>query len=149
MKHTKHLAGWGRRTFLTMAIITALLWISGVWMHAWPMEQVFDMSEQQAWWRRSSGVLHGVLTWVFCIMVGRGVWPHVRVMWHKAVDSQWLFGIFNLLLFAALMVSGLLLLYGVADWHEVSSDVHYWIGLLCPLIFLPHTWRRLVLFGAK
>ena len=30
MKHSKHLAGWGRRTFLAMAIISALLWLSGL-----------------------------------------------------------------------------------------------------------------------
>ena len=143
MKHSKHLAGWGRRTFLTMAVITAALWGTGAWMHAWPMEELFDMSPDEAFVRRICGVLHGVLTWVFCVMVGRGVWPHVRVMWHKAADAQWWFGCINLALFALLMITGLLLLYGNADLHEGASAPHYWIGLLCPLAFLPHTWRRI------
>ena len=94
--------------------------------------------------RRATGVVHGVLTWVFCAMVGRGVWPHVRVMWHKPANAQWWIGCGIFALFAGLMITGLLLLYGNAELHDGSSVPHYWMGLLCPLVFLPHTWRRIV-----
>ena len=144
MKHSKHLAGWGRRTFLAMAIISALLWLSGVWMHAWPMDELFDMAPDEAMMRRIAGVVHGVLTWVFCVMVGRGVWPHVRVMWHKPANAQWWMGCGIFALFAGLMITGLLLLYGNAELHDGSSAPHYWMGLLGPLVFLPHTWRRIL-----
>ena len=143
MKHSKHLAGWGRRTFLTMAVITAMLWASGAWMHAWPMDGLFEMDPNEAKMRRACGVLHGVLTWLFCVMVGRGVWPHVRVMWHKTDHAQWWVGCLNLLVFAFLMVTGLVLLYGNADLHDMVSAPHDWVGLLLPLTFLPHTWRRI------
>mgnify|MGYP000688674792 CR=1 FL=1 len=83
MSQPKHLAGWGRTTFAWMAAITTLLWVTGWVMYWLPASELMDMSDIQATLRRVSGVTHGVITWAFCVMCGRGVWPHVRMMWHK------------------------------------------------------------------
>jgi hypothetical protein len=145
MKKGRHLAGWGRAPFLAMTAICLLLWGTGVVMFAWPASELMDMTPAQASWRHASGVVHGVLTWLFCVMCGRGVWPHVRVMWHKHRETRkWLLGLANLALLLALALSGLMLLYASPDLHDASAPLHFWMGAVGPLIFLAHTWRRFI-----
>lgn len=145
MRRAKHLAGWGRATFWGMAAVSLLLFLTGLVMFALPVTELIDMTPAQAMVRHTSRVVHGVATWVFCILCGRGVWPHVRVMWHKQSDRlNWALGLFNLGLLAAIALAGLVLLYGSPDLHEAASPVHFWMGAFCPLVFLAHTWRRFV-----
>jgi len=143
MSKPKHLAGWGRATFAWMASVIVLLWLTGLLMYAWPTAELMDMSELQALLRRGSGVMHGVLSWAFCVMCGRGVWPHVRMMWHKHSErATWWWGMTNLAGLLLLALGGLVLLYGSPDWHEAMSPVHFWLGAVLPVIVLAHTWRR-------
>lgn len=114
-------------------------------MYQLPIEQLPDMGEHEALLRRCTGIVHGVFAWIFCIVIGHGVWPHVRVMWHRSVDFHWAFGFANLGLFAILMLSGLALLYGTEAAHMDVSAVHFWLGFLCPVPYLVHTWRQLSL----
>ena len=145
MTRTKHLAGWGRTTFWMMAVISLLLWVTGVVMFLLPASDMMDMSPTQTAWRHTAGVVHGVSTWLFCVLCGRGVWPHVRVMWHKQTDmTQWALGLLNLTVFSAIALTGLALLYGSPDMHDGASPLHFWIGAICALIFLAHTWRRFI-----
>lgn len=145
MTRTKHLAGWGRFTFLWMAAVSLVLFITGVVMFVLPMAELLEMTAAQAAWRHACGVVHGVCTWVFCVMCGRGVWPHVRVMWHKHGDAlKWALGLFNFAVVFAIALGGLALLYGSPDLHDWVSPVHFWMGALFPLIFLAHTWRRFI-----
>jgi hypothetical protein len=145
MTRAKHLAGWGRSTFLWMAAVSLLLFSTGVVMFVLPASELVDMSPEQASWRHASGVVHGVSTWMFCILCGRGVWPHVRVMWHKHSESfQWALGLANFVVLAAIALGGLFLLYGSPDMHDWVSPLHFWMGAFCPLLFLAHTWRRLI-----
>jgi len=145
MTKTKHLAGWGRSTFLWMAAVTLLLFITGVVMFVLPASELAEMTPDQASWRRTSGVVHGVATWLFCIMCGRGVWPHVRVMWHKQDETRkWALGLANFIVLAAIGLGGLVLLYGSPDMHDWASPLHFWMGAFCPLLFLAHTWRRFI-----
>lgn len=145
MTRAKHLAGWGRSTFLWMAAVSLLLFSTGVVMFVLPASELVDMSPEQASWRHASGVVHGVSTWMFCILCGRGVWPHVRVMWHKHGESfQWALGLANFVVLAAIALGGLFLLYGSPDMHDWVSPLHFWMGAFCPLLFLAHTWRRLI-----
>ncbi len=145
MKKTRHLAGWGRTTFFMMAGVCLSLWCTGVVMFWLPVTALMDMTPAQAAWRHGAGVVHGVLTWLFCVMCGRGLWPHVRVMWHKRIDKdKWVLGLLNLALLLVLTLSGLLLLYGNPDMHEGASPLHFWVGAACPVLFLAHTWRRFV-----
>lgn len=145
MTRTKHLAGWGRTTFWMMASVSLLLWVTGVVMFVLPVSELMDMSPTQVAWRHQAGVIHGVCTWLFCVLCGRGVWPHVRVMWHKQRDRrQWGLGLFNLTIFCAIGITGLTLLYGNPDLHEGASPWHFWIGALSVVVFLAHTWRRFI-----
>lgn len=145
MRKTKHLAGWGRTTFLLMAVVCLLLFVTGVVMYVLPASELVEMTATQASLRHSTGVVHGVTTWLFCIMCGRGVWPHVRVMWHKQGEpAQWTLGLVNLSVFITIALTGLLLLYGSPDLHDGASPLHFWFGVFSSLIFLAHTWRRFV-----
>lgn len=143
MRKTKHLAGWGKATFLLMTAVCLLLFITGLVMFVLPASELIDMPPAQAALRHSAGVMHGVATWVFCLMCGRGVWLHVRMMWHKhGAPIQWALGLANLSLFTTIAMTGLLLLYGSPDLHDDASPLHFWMGALCPLVFLAHSWRR-------
>ena len=145
MRQTKHLAGWGRTTFLLMAAVCLLLFVTGLVMDVLPASELMDMSPAQAALRHSMGVVHGVSAWLFCILCGRGLWPHVRVMWHTQGEAvQWALGLMNFSVLAAMGLTGVLLLYGSPDLHDSASPLHFWMGALSPLIFLAHTWRRFV-----
>lgn len=143
MHRMKHMAGWGRSTFWMMTAVVLLLWLSGCVMYGLPAEELPDMTASQATMRRFSGVVHGVVSWLFCMMLGRGVWPHVRVMWHRRTDpAKWLWGLCNLVLLGFLALGGLVLLYGSPWMHDALSPWHFWLGALGPLLYLAHTWRR-------
>jgi hypothetical protein len=43
MTRTKHLAGWGRSTFLWMTGVSLLLFITGVVMFVLPASELMDM----------------------------------------------------------------------------------------------------------
>jgi divalent metal cation (Fe/Co/Zn/Cd) transporter len=145
MKKTKHLAGWGRTTFLLMAAVSLLLFMTGVVMFVLPVSELLEMPPAQTSWRHAAGVVHGISTWLFCIMCGRGVWPHVRVMWHKQNETmKWALGLMNLVLLVVIALGGLALLYGSPDLHDWVSPLHFWMGAVCPLVFLAHTWRRFI-----
>ena len=143
MRRTKHLAGWGKTTFLLMTAVCLALLITGLVMFFLPASDLMDMPPDQATLRHSAGVVHGVSTWFFCLMCGRGVWPHVRVMWHKQGEPfKWALGLVNLSLFGGIALTGLFLLYGSADLHEDVSPLHFWMGALSPLMLVGHSWRR-------
>jgi hypothetical protein len=126
-----------------MAAVSLVLWGTGVVMFLLPASELIDMSPTQAAWRHAAGVVHGVSTWLFCMLCGRGVWPHVRVMWHKHSDrTQWALGLLNLTVLSTIALTGLALLYGSPDMHDSASPLHFWMGAICALVFLGHTWRR-------
>jgi hypothetical protein len=145
MKTTQHLAGWERSTFWLMAAVCLVLWVTGCVMYVLPASEVMDMTPIQVSLRHVSGVAHGVATWLFCVVCGRGLWPHVRVMWHRRVEPRkWWLGLVNFIVLAVIALGGLVLLYGSPDMHEGVSPLHFWLGALCPLVFLAHTWKRMV-----
>ena len=143
MHRMKHMAGWGRTTFWMMTAVIGCLWFSGCVMYWLPAEAMADMTETQETVRRVSGIVHGIFSWLFCVMLGRGVWPHVRVMWHRHTQQvKWIWGVSNLVLLGFLVLGGLFLLYSSPMIHDVLSPWHFWMGAFCPLIYLAHTWRR-------
>jgi len=143
MKKTRHLAGWGRTTFILMTAVCLSLWVTGLVMFEFPVSELMDMTPAQALLRHNAGVVHGVASWFFCVMCGRGVWPHVRVMWHKQGEAtKWVLGMINLVVLAFIALGGLVLLYGSPEMHDWISPFHFWMGVVCALIFLAHTWRR-------
>ncbi len=143
MHRMKHMAGWGRTTFWLMTGVMGCLWMTGCVMYMLPATELMDMSPTLETVRRTSGIVHGVVAWLFCVMCGRGVWPHVRVMWHRhAQQYKWWWGMANLVLLVFLAFGGLVLLYGSPSLHDVLAPWHFWVGAAGPLIYLVHTWGR-------
>jgi H+/Cl- antiporter ClcA len=141
----KHMAGWGLVTFWMMTGVILSLWLSGLVMYWLPAEELPDMTPIQEGLRHACGIVHGTVSWVFCVMLGRGVWPHVRVMWHRRTRrAQWVWGTINLTMLGFLSLGGLTLLYGSPGLHEVMSSWHFWVGASLPLMYLAHTWKRFV-----
>ena len=143
MRRTKPMAGWGGTTFWLMTGVVACLWLSGCVLYGLPVEDLPEMSVNQAVLRRASGVVHGCVAWLFCMLCGRGVWPHVRVMWHRhSQRGKWTWGLVNLLLFFFLACGGLVLLYGNPWMHESLLPWHFWVGAIGPAAYLVHTRGR-------
>lgn len=144
MVRSKHRVGWTGVAFAGLSLSLLVLWGTGWVMYAWPIADLMDMTEMEAMLRRAPGVVHGVTTWGVCVLGGRGVWPHVQWMFHHRVDwHQWGWGLVNLTLLVVLAISGLLLLYGRADWHEALSPAHFWVGAFAPLPYILHGWKKL------
>lgn len=136
--------GWAGVAFAGLSLAMLVLWGTGMVMYLLPVSELMEMSDMQIVIRRSTGVMHGVVTWVVCVLCGRGVWPHVQLMFqHRGDRRQWTWGLVNLAVLTILLVSGLVLLYGSADWHEGTSLGHFWVGALAPLAYVVHGWNRL------
>jgi len=94
---------------------------------------------------RSAVVLHGVLAWPCCVLLGRGVWPHLGLVWRRRPGQStavWAFGVLLLALLVLWLLSGLVLLYGPSAWHEALSPWHSRSGLVWPLVYLAHVGVR-------
>lgn len=131
--------------FVGLSLVLGLLWVTGIVMLGWPSTDMLEMSDSETLLRRSAAVVHGVMAWVFCVLCGRGVWPHVQAMFRRQLNRwQWGWGWVNLSVIVLLAVSGLLLLYGSAAVHEIMSSGHFWVGALAPMPYLLHGWKRLV-----
>lgn len=143
MKPSLPRAGWIGLAFAWLTVTLLVLWITGVVMMEWPASELMDMSDAEAMLRRVSGIVHGVMTWVLCVVLGRGVWPHVLLMIRQRADRwQWNWGWINLAVLGVLAVSGVVLLYGSAAWHDATASVHAWLGIVSVLPYVLHTWRR-------
>lgn len=145
MHRMNYMAGWSRTTFYMMTALIAGLWLSGCVMYWLPAEALPEMTATQETIRRASNIVHGVLSWFFCVMIGRGVWPHAWVMWRRHTQPvKWILGVSNLVLLGFLVLGGLVLLYGSPVVHDVLSRWHFWVGALGPMFYVAHTWRRFV-----
>ena len=139
----KHMAGWGGSSCAWMTVVLLCLWLSGLVMYGWQADALADLSPGEALLRRASVTVHGVAAWLFCVLCGRGVWPHVRVMWQRqAPAGRWFGGLASLLWLAWLAPGGLVLLYGSPWLHDAMAPWHFWAGALGPAVFVAHTWRR-------
>jgi hypothetical protein len=131
--------GWTRAVLTAWVISLLLLWVSGVLLRQWPADALLDMSEWEQALRRAAQVLHGVCTWLICLLSGRGLWPHLSLMWKgRTRQQQWWWGCASLALLLVLSVSGLLLLYGAEPLLALMSNLHFWIGLFLPLVLTLH-----------
>jgi hypothetical protein len=131
--------GWTRAVLTAWMIGLLLLWLSGVVLRQWPSEALLEMSEWAQVLRRAAQVLHGVCAWAICLLSGRGLWPHLSLMWKgRARQHPWWWGCASLLLMLVLSVSGLMLLYGTESLLALMSALHFWIGLLLPLVLTLH-----------
>ena len=85
MQQFKRHAGWERLGLAWLAALTMALWVTGVAMHMFERDSAMDLPLWQENLQRWATVSHGVLTWLFCIMVGRWIWPHATHVWHRRV----------------------------------------------------------------
>lgn len=145
MKRSKHLSGWSRAAWRWMGVAVVLLWGSGVVLLLSPVDALMDMSAWQHSLRHAAWVVHGVWVWCLCVLCGRGVWPHLRVIWQRRdALAAWWWGVVNLVVLSLVAAAGLLLLYGPGAVHDTVSAAHSWLGLAWPVLLLVHVWRRYV-----
>lgn len=150
MQVTKHRAGWGGATFWMMSAVVLSLWLSGVVVYTLPAEALPEMTPSQESLRRAAVLVHGVCSWLFGVMLGRGVWPHVRVMWHRRSQTgRWIWGVLGLAVLLFLTSGGLVLQYGSPALHDALSPWHFWTGAVVPVLYAAHTWGRFVQTGQR
>jgi hypothetical protein len=141
--HAKRRTGWNRTGIGWLAIVTAALWLSGIAMYLWSADSTIDLPSWQERTRRFAIVSHGVLAWLFCLLAGRWIWPHVSAVWRRrSTRSMRLLGQLTLLTLAGAALAGLGLLYGSPPWRDQLAAAHWWIGLSWPLLCGSHVWSH-------
>lgn len=132
-------AGWSRRGIGALILLLLGLWLSGMALWAWGGEWSPDTPPWQSQAHRAAQVVHGVLVWAACAMAGRWLGPHAVQMWgRKGARVAWWLGLLAAFVGAWVALSGLGLLYGAADWRDALVVLHWWPGLLWPLLALVH-----------
>ena len=140
----KRHAGWDRLGVIWLAALTISLWVTGVAMHTFKRDSAMDLPMWQENMQRWATVSHGALTWLFCIMVGRWIWPHASQVWRRRAQWwQWVLGMTTAGVGFLLSFAGIGLLYGPGTWQETLATTHWWVGLLWPVICGLHAWRRI------
>ena len=136
-------AGWSRAGWYCCAAVTLLLWLSGWALHQIEPERLMELPAWQIGLRHAAQVLHGVLAWAFCLLAGRWVWPHLGLVWRRYTQrwAGWL-GLVSLGRLLLLALSGLGLLYGLADWRDALIPWHWYVGLGWPLLLGMHVGAR-------
>lgn len=143
MQNARRHAGWSPTAVVWLVTLTLTLWATGVAMHLFGHDSVMELPLWQENLQRAATVAHGVLTWLFCIMVGRWIWPHVGQVWSRRTrTATWVMGIGTACLGSLLTLAGLGLLYGPGAWREVLATSHWWVGLFWPIVCAAHAWRR-------
>lgn len=138
-------AGWNRSAVAWLLVLTVGLWVTGVAMHLSVRDSVLDLPLWQENLQRGATVSHGILTWLFCFMAGRWIWPHINLVWRRRSHPWiWAIGITTAAGGAILAGAGLGLLYAPAPWHDALSLTHWWAGLLWPVVCASHAWKRLL-----
>ena len=136
-------AGWNRVAVASLATLTLTLLGTGITMHVLGRDSVMEMPLWQESLQRWTTVAHGVVTWLFCIMVGRWIWPHASQVWHRRARNWiWIMGIATACVGIILSLAGLGLLYGPAAWHDALSLAHWWMGLAWPALCGMHAGHR-------
>lgn len=135
-------SGWSGRAAAWLAATIILLWASGWLLHDGAAAELADLTDAGRGWRHAAIVTHGVLAWVFCGFVGRWVWPHLMRVWLRPTKRPvWVLGLLVAGALAVVAVTGLMLLYGSAQWREPVSALHWAFGLALPLLGSAHGWR--------
>ncbi len=143
--HPRRHAGWNGAALAWLVLLSLALWATGIAMHVFERDSVMELPQWQENLQRAATVVHGVLTWFFCVMAGRWVWPHISQMWGRRIrHGTWYLGIATASLGLVLSLAGLGLLYGPGSWHETLSASHWWLGLCWPVLCALHAWRRLL-----
>ncbi len=130
---------WHKVGIQTMVSLLAALWLTGIALYLVPVEKAIDFGERALFVRRSLVIIHGIAVWGFCILFGHSIWPHVR-KFSQVSMRNWrsLLGLFSVTTFCLVGLSGLLLLYGATWLQPYTYAVHWWVGVITPLLVFTH-----------
>lgn len=136
--------GWSGRGALWLTVLVLVLLATGVVMHG--NEPTLEASEAAGVpWHRVATVVHGLFAWIFCLVAGRWIWPHVVLVWSRRNGNWiWELGLVTAAVAGAGALTGLGLLYGSASWRDILSAVHWWLGLAWPVACVSHGWKWIV-----
>ena len=139
MKLNLRTSGWNLMGLVWLIGALTVLWVSGVLLELSEESIVPSLSS----WTHTCVALHGIAAWVMALIGGRYAWSHVALCWHRPAcgthrNSGWV----TLILLIALGVSGILLMYGLAEWRERTSALHWGLGLPIPLLLMAHIISR-------
>lgn len=134
--------GWSGHGALWLTVMVSALWLTGWALHGGDADALAELSDAERQWRHMAAVVHGLFSWVFCVVAGRWMWPHVQLVWKRRA-SLWIWGLGLSVAGAAGLVAltGLGLLYGAAAWHGWLSAWHWAVGLIWPALCVGHAWR--------
>lgn len=116
-----------------------MLWFSGVVLYGLD-QAVTEWQETYAMqWRHPAQMVHASATWLMLWMSGRVIASHAthhiqRVTTHRRA----IWGALGGSALLVLGLSGWLLMYGSADWHDFTADIHFWLGLCALPVWLFH-----------
>lgn len=134
--------GWSHAGATWLCILVLTLVATGIAMHGQDADAIMERSGWQEQWHHAATVLHGVFAWIFCLVAGRWMWPHIALVWVRRTSNwNWELGIAMALASVIAALTGLGLLYGAAGWREALSSVHWWVGLAWPAIGIWHGWK--------
>ena len=143
LKHfTQRHAAWTVHGVAWLFIALLTMWATGCVLYAMPRESLAELAPWQASARHACVVIHGIGAWMFCLLAGRWIWPHVPAMWRRVRRRRhWWLGLLSISWLAALGASGLLLLYGGEGVQMSASWLHWWIGVTWPALVSAHLLR--------
>lgn len=134
---TSYGVGW-------LAMTTVAMLATGCILYAIPREALAEVPPWEGEMRHWCVIAHGVGAWLFCVLAGRWLWPHVPIAWRRMMfQPHWWLGLLSIAWLAALLATGLLLLYGSEGVQAVASVVHWWAGVAWPVPILAHLLVRI------
>jgi hypothetical protein len=137
--------GWNRVGAAWLGVMVLTLLLTGWAMHGQDAGVGTELSAWQERWHHAVAVLHGVFAWIFCLVAGRWMWPHVATVWVRRTSNWiWELGLAVAAVGCMAGLSGLGLLYGAADWRDTLSSIHWWVGLAWPALGIAHAWKWIV-----
>mgnify|MGYP006270186509 CR=1 FL=1 len=143
MKLQWRATGWNAAGLTALISCLALLWLSGLLLELTEHDEAPDWLQEKGAWTHALGVLHGLSAWAITLVGGRYVWAHATLCLNRPSTfihrcSGWV----SLATLLTLAFSGLLLMYGQADWHNDISALHFGLGLFLPMALLVHVCKR-------
>jgi hypothetical protein len=93
-------------------------------------------SANRLWW-----ILHGATSLIAILAIGAALSQHVLVAWRARRGR--ITGSINLVFLGILVVTTLVLFYGLETWHDAAHWIHVVAGLLAVVAFPGHIlWGR-------
>jgi hypothetical protein len=121
---------WTTHVVLLVCAITGVGYFVG--------QELLDLqpSANRYWW-----IAHGATGFVAILVIGGAITQHVVVAWRARRGRNT--GTFNLVLLSSLVVTTMILFYGLEPWRLPAHWVHIGAGLVAIVAFPAHVlWGR-------